>query len=215
MSVIFIIKQFLYDRVLVFYIRLVVSGATHSLQIRNYKNFQIKRKERNRMQLEKLSKNYSIRRLDSNDVNTIFKLFSKNITYYQYCPPFVTKERIMKDLKALPSGKTEKDKYFLGYYENTVLIAVLDLIIGYPEINTVYIGLFMMDTKVQGRGIGTKIIEELCDYLKKTGFQKVELAWVKGNPQSERFWIKNRFNPIEERSSNVADHVIAAIRELN
>jgi RimJ/RimL family protein N-acetyltransferase len=118
-------------------------------------------------------------------------------------------------MEVLPPGKTKSDKYFLGYFEDDILIAVLDLIIGYPSKNTAYIGLFMMDIKVQGKGIGTKIIEELCEYLKNTGFQRVELAWVKGNPQSEKFWIKNNFNIIGERRSNAADHVIAAERDLN
>ncbi|MFA9465002.1 MAG: GNAT family N-acetyltransferase [Velocimicrobium sp.] len=118
-------------------------------------------------------------------------------------------------MEVLPPEKSKSDKYYLGYFENDVLIAVLDLITGYPNKSTAYIGLFMVDIKVQGKGIGTKIIEELCDYLKNTGYKRVELAWVKGNPQSEKFWIKNNFNIIGERSSNASDHVIAAERELN
>ena len=73
----------------------------------------------------------------------------------------------------------------------------------------------MTDIFVQGNGVGTVIIEELCHYLKTVGFGRVELAWVKGNPQSEKFWKKNHFKPMGERSSNAAAHVIAAERKLN
>ena len=52
------------------------------------------------------------------------------------------------------------------------------------------------------------------DWSTKIYFQRVELAWVKGNPQAERFWTKNGFQPIGERKSNAADHVIAAERKL-
>lgn len=166
------------------------------------------------MKSEKISSKYIVRRLDSRDVNAVFELCSKNSLYYKYCPPFITSEGVIADMEALPPGKTKSDKYFLGYYENDTLIAVLDLIIGYPNVSTAYIGLFMIDINVQGKGVGTKIIEELCNYLTKIGFQRLELAWVKENPQAERFWIKNYFTPIGERSSNAAKHIIAAERQL-
>ena len=175
----------------------------------------IYKRKKFKIQLEKISNKYNVRRLDGSDVNTVLELCSKNTLYYQYCPPLITKEGVIQDMEVLPPGKTKSDKYYLGYFENDVLIAVLDLITGYPNESTAYIGLFMLDIKVQGQGIGTKIIEELCEYLKNTGFQRVELAWVKGNLQSEKFWIKNNFNDIGERSSNAAEHVIAAERELS
>lgn len=175
----------------------------------------IYKRKKFKIQLEKISNKYNVRRLDSSDVNTVLELCSKNTLYYQYCPPLITKEGVIQDMEVLPPGKTKSDKYYFGYFENDVLIAVLDLITGYPNESTAYIGLFMLDIKVQGQGIGTKIIEELCEYLKNTGFQRVELAWVKGNLQSEKFWIKNNFNDIGERSSNAAEHVIVAERELS
>ena len=175
----------------------------------------IYKRKKFKIQLEKISNKYNVRRLDGSDVNTVLELCSKNTLYYQYCPPLITKEGVIQDMEVLPPGKTKSDKYYFGYFENDVLIAVLDLITGYPNESTAYIGLFMLDIKVQGQGIGTKIIEELCEYLKNTGFQRVELAWVKGNLQSEKFWIKNNFNAIGERSSNAAEHVIAAERELS
>ena len=90
----------------------------------------------------------------------------------------------------------------------------MDLIAGYPNEDTAYIGLFMTDVSLQGKGVGTTIIEDVCDCVKKNGYERIELAWVKGNPQSERFWKKNFFNPIGERSSNAAEQVIAAERKL-
>lgn len=166
------------------------------------------------MNIKNLSNKYVVRGLDVGDIDAIFELCSKNSLYYQYCPPFITKNGVVEDMETVPPGKTRKDKYFLGYYEDKSLIAVIDLITGYPNLHTLYIGFFMTDIHVQGQGIGTVIIEELCDYAGKIGFQRVELAWVKGNPQAEAFWIKNKFKPIGERRSNVAEHVIAAERQL-
>ena len=167
------------------------------------------------MEYEKLSDTYSIKKLDQMNLDEVFELCGKNTLYYQYCPPFITKDHVIEDMAALPPGKTKRDKFFLGYFEKENMIAILDLIMGYPDKNTVYIGLFMTDIKIQGQGIGTKIIEEVCDYLNKIDIQRSEQALVKGNTQSEKFWNKNNFEFIRETSSNAAEHVIVAERVLS
>ena len=63
----------------------------------------------------------------------------------------------------------------------------------YPNEITAYIGFFMMNKEYQGKGIGTQIIRECAEYLKELRFRKIGLAIDKGNPQSEAFWMKNRF----------------------
>ena len=145
------------------------------------------------MKLKRLSKQYDIRFLKTEDIDTILELCSQNKLFYQYHPPFATKESIMEDMQALPPGKDEKDKFYVGYFDGNQLVAVLDLILGYPNEITAYIGFFMMNKEYQGKGIGTQIIRECAEYLKELRFGKIGLAIDKGNPQSEAFWMKNRF----------------------
>ena len=80
------------------------------------------------MELRALSKNYAVRALDSKDLAAIYALSCKNELYYQYHPPFVTRESIIEDMKALPPGKTYEDKYYIGFFEGDVLVAMMDLI---------------------------------------------------------------------------------------
>ena len=42
----------------------------------------------------------------------------------------------------------------------------MDLIIAYPDANMAFIGLFMMDSDYQGKGIGSLIINQCSHYLK-------------------------------------------------
>ena len=160
------------------------------------------------------SSKYAVRKLTNENIDEIYNLLSPNVLYYEYCPPFVTRQSIMDDMNALPPEKTMEDKYYLGFYQQDKLIAVMDLIDGYPEKGIAYIGFFMTDVSVQRKGLGTEIIEDLCNYFVKEGYYSVRLAWVKGNPQAEHFWIKNRFVPIMETESNAADKVILAERLL-
>ena len=145
------------------------------------------------MEISLLSDCYHVLRMTEDNIAEIYALCRNNTLYYHYCPPFVTEESIASDMKVLPPNKESSDKFFLGYYDGEKLIAVMDLILSYPDRDTAFIGFFMTDTSVQNAGIGSGIIKTLCSFLKNHGFSSVRLGWVKGNPQAEHFWKKNLF----------------------
>lgn len=88
-----------------------------------------------------LSKSYSVRRLTENDVELIYRLSCGNTLFYRYHPPFVTYESILMDMKALPPGKMYDDKYYIGFFDEECLVAIMDLIQDYPVELSAYIGL--------------------------------------------------------------------------
>ena len=175
--------------------------------------------ERNEMRIEmgktlEVSDDYTVHKIREEDVEKVYHLCLGNPLYYEYCPPMVTLNSVREDLTALPPGKTMDDKYFVGFYEGEELIAVMDLIDGYPTKDIAFIGFFMTDASVQKQGVGSRIMADLLDTLKEVGFQAVRLAWVKGNPQAEHFWKKNGFQMLKETTSNAADSVILAEHKL-
>ena len=150
------------------------------------------------MEISSLSKFFVVRKLTINDVDTIYDMMSKNEIFYQYHPPFVTKESVVEDMEALPPNKSYDDKYYIGFFENDSLVAIMDLILGYPTEEIAFIGLFMTNVQYQNKGIGSNIIRDTCDYLNDLGYKKVRLGVDKGNPQSYSFWLKNSFRVISE-----------------
>ena len=62
------------------------------------------------VKIKDLSKTFYVRKLDKDDIEMIYDLSYKNHIYYQYHPPFVTRESILDDMKALPPGKSYDDK---------------------------------------------------------------------------------------------------------
>ncbi|MDO5411700.1 MAG: GNAT family N-acetyltransferase [Lachnospiraceae bacterium] len=113
--------------------------------------------------------------------------------FYQYCPPFVTRDSIRSDLKALPPNTSYENKYYMGFFHEGNLVAIMDLILGYPNQNTAFIGLFMVSKSEQGKGVGTDIISECAGFLKEKHYTRIRLAFAEGNQQSEMFWKKNKF----------------------
>lgn len=150
------------------------------------------------MELHSLSSRYTVRRLDEADIDLLFELMCKNVLFYQYHPPFVTRESILADMKALPPRKCAADKYYIGFFEAQTLVAVMDLILAYPEPDIAWIGFFMTDVRFQGRGIGSAIIREVCAGLRAAGYPRVRLGVDRGNPQSYAFWTKNHFHKLGE-----------------
>ena len=166
------------------------------------------------MEISLLSNRYLVLRMTEENIAEIYALCRNNTLYYHYCPPFVTEDSIVSDMNALPPNKSVSDKYYVGYYEGDKLIAVMDLIMAYPEESTAFIGFFMTDTSVQNKGVGSCIIEELCAALSQFDVSSIRLGWVKGNPQAEYFWHKNGF--IETGATYDTDNytVVVAQRSL-
>ena len=166
------------------------------------------------MNIERLSSKFAVRYLTSDDVDIIYNLSAKNKLFYEYHPPFVSRESILEDMDALPPGKEAKDKFYIGFFEKEKLAAVMDLILDYPKEKVAFLGLFMTEQDYQGQGIGTEIIQECSEYLTELGYSKIRLAIDKGNPQSEAFWTKNSFVKTGEEYPNEVSVYLPMERQL-
>lgn len=167
------------------------------------------------MQIQKLSTSHHVRTLTPDDITMIYELAKQNTLFYQHCPPMVSYQSIAEDLKALPPNTTYDDKYFLGFFQDDVLIAIMDLIFNYPDRHTAFIGLFMVAKKSQNKGIGSNIIRETCDFIKQAGYDRIRLGYVKTNLQSKAFWQKNGFLPTGCESRQPQYTIVIMQKELN
>lgn len=161
------------------------------------------------MDIRKLSDCFDVRRLCEKDMEQIYFLSCGNTMFYEYHPPFVTRESILEDMEALPPGKGYEDKFYIGFFDGETLVAVMDLIRDFPEKRTVFIGLFMMNPQYQGKGVGSKIIGECISCVQKWGYRSLRLGVDIGNPQSLAFWRKNGFTAISEDKYIVMERTLS------
>ena len=150
------------------------------------------------IQIEKLSDSYTIRRLTDADVPMLYAWMLRNDQYFRYCGGSTTPERVRQDLTLCPPGTTPAQKHYVGFFDAGTLVAVMDLIDGYPDADTAFIGFFMMNRELQGQGTGTAIVRDVLAALRALGYTVVRLGIDKENPQSNHFWRKNGFTVLRE-----------------
>ena len=166
------------------------------------------------MEIQKLSVRYRVRQLAERDADAVLALYRGNPQYFDAMHDSPTLESARADLTALPPKKTAEDKFYLGFYEGETVIAVMDLILSYPDERTAWIGLFMVSGMRQGRGIGSRIVKDALSYLKTLGFFAVRLGYVETNPQSKAFWEKNEFRPTGFKSQQEKYTIVLMEKEL-
>lgn len=161
------------------------------------------------IEIANLSSRFQVRKLTEADLEQVLALYQTNPLYFEHFPPLPSLESLSNDLVDCPPGKELSDKYFLGFWDKNQLLAVLDLIDGYPTEDTAYIGLFMVDAKLSNQGLGSRIIAELLPRL-AICFKKVRLGYVESNPQSSHFWAKVGFCPTGEFKEIAGNRIVLA-----
>lgn len=109
-----------------------------------------------RLCCEKFSDFCEVRLLDEKDVELIYGLGVTNPSFYASKGFVPDKNRIKADLRLLPPGKASDDKYFAGFFLSGRMIAAVDLIDGYPDRRTAFIGFLWWTAVFPGKARGQR-----------------------------------------------------------
>ena len=172
------------------------------------------RVERIRLPLQVLAGAYTVRELTAADVPEMLRVARSNPLFYQYMRPDPTEENLAADLTALPPRRTLADKHFFGWFDGARLVAMMDLIWRHPKPDMAFVGWFILDASVQGRGLGRRLVGDVLAMLKGQGVTEVRLGRIEGNPQSERFWHACGFSENGLGYDTDGYHVIVMAKKL-
>ena len=146
------------------------------------------------LDIQSLGTGYNVRRLDEADVTDVFLLLRGNRRYWRALGVRPSRSRLTEVISQVPEGTGDEDKYLLGFYDaRDELVAVLDLICGYPEADDAFIGWFMVESDLQGRGIGSQIFADVRASLKAQGFDHLEVRCPKASEPGVAFWLEQGF----------------------
>ena len=98
-------------------------------------------------------------------------------------------------IETIEYGKNfPEDMYYcIGFSLNGEVIALLSIFEGYPEADTLYIGLFLMKEKFKRKLIGTKIINSIIDESFNAKYNTIKLSVQDNNISGCSFWRKLGF----------------------
>ncbi len=150
--------------------------------------------------LKRRLKNYQIKEITEADYAALHALHLSNENYNAFFDDQpISLESCIAGTKALPPNTTADQKFYIGFYRDGQLVAVVDYIERYPNDKTVWLGLLMVAEYLQRRGIGYSIIEQLLDAVKANGFSSVQLGVIVENHGALAFWQAVGFSEIDRR----------------
>ncbi|MBA3459212.1 MAG: GNAT family N-acetyltransferase [Deltaproteobacteria bacterium] len=76
---------------------------------------------------------------------------------------------------------------------------VIDVVKGYPDARTWYLGLIFIAPSARGAGLGTRLIEELCSYISERRGSWLRLAVVAENHAARRLYDRLGFQFVATR----------------
>ena len=103
-------------------------------------------------------------------------------------------------LMFVPEGRSPDDKAVFGVWDGDELVGLLDLLLRYPDDETVYLGLLLIDRDRQGQGIGAAACQALeRDLLPRWPWaRRLRLSVVRTNAQVLGFWRRMGFTETGE-----------------
>ncbi|MGW1343281.1 GNAT family N-acetyltransferase [Kribbella sp. NPDC002412] len=146
-----------------------------------------------------------LRPIEPADVDALQELIESDSGYTERITGYPPGESDAQSLLMMrPEHLPEDAKLVLGAFQDDHLVAVVDLLRGYPNDHTAFIGLLEVHWNSQGTGLGASTYELVQQYVETswTEVRTLRLAIVDTNAHvATGFWLRQGFEPTgEERS---------------
>ena len=164
--------------------------------------------------IQAFSTEYDVRRIRREDIGEVYQLCKSNEQYYRGLAGIPAPESLTEIISSIPESVTAENKYFVGFYEKDTLIAVLDLIAGYPERDDAFIGWFMVEGSMQRQGIGSRIFADVRAAMKGQGYDSLSLQCAGTHEEALAFWEAQGFRPTGETAVQDGTETLILARSI-
>lgn len=101
-------------------------------------------------------------------------------------------------LRVCPPGIGEDDKFVLAVLEGEERLGCVDLVRGYPDEQTAYLGLLLLKEPHQGHG--SELLRRLTAMATSWGCTAMRLGVIETNLPALHFWSKHGFRQLARKS---------------
>lgn len=92
-----------------------------------------------------------------------------------------------------PPGKDAADKFVFGVNADGEMVGCVDLIRGYPDAATAFIGLLLLMETHQGQGFGRQVLQMIEQIAPDWACTRLRIAVIVTNIAALNFWKKHGF----------------------
>ena len=141
---------------------------------------------------------YIIEPVTLNNLTRYEPVFYTNVEYYTITEGHSATEQDCVETVEYMNDFPPDTCYSIGFSKEDQAVAFLSLFEGDPEPETVYIGLFLINTPFQRKAIGTTIMETIIDESFRLGYHALKLSVQSNNISGYSFWQKMGFKVVAE-----------------
>ena len=129
-------------------------------------------------------------------------------------------ETVLKYGDLPPIKNASIDDYYFMKVKNSEerIIALFDVYHGYPDNETLWISIFVVDTEVQNSNYGREIIRSISEKSKEANWKTLGVAVYLKNWKALRFWSNNGFDKIEgifgDKEYNNDTHALIGLKKI-
>ena len=154
--------------------------------------------------LQALLPNFIIEPVTIDNLSTYEPIFYSNDEYYYLTDGHrATRELCEDTLCDYPPYKV----YSVGVSQNGQAISFLSILEGYPDADTLYIGLLIVDGKFKRKSIGSTIMTVLFTIAADMNFKTLKLSVQENNISGLNFWKKMGFYEIDRCTCDGFDNL--------
>ena len=162
-----------------------------------------------------LSSAFEARLIANENIPEVFALARSNRVYLRYLGERPTKANLTALITQLPEGAQPSSKHFVGFYdEDGYLAAVMDLVCGWPDERTAFIGWFMVAADMQRQGVGSQLFADVRAALEGLGYQSIRLQLPERDKEGISFWQAQGFALTGERDESGRRPLVTLARSL-
>ncbi|HET7436224.1 MAG TPA: GNAT family N-acetyltransferase [Thermoanaerobaculia bacterium] len=148
---------------------------------------------------------YTIERVGPADAARVQPLFERCSDYMLLEEGEPTRpEAAEHSLTVVPAGRDFADKFSFIISSDSAIIGAIDIFRDYPKPNEWWLGLLLLDPATRGRGLGSRVMDALREWLVAQDAHTLWLAVLETNPRAERFWRAQGFAETERQPFTAA-----------
>jgi GNAT superfamily N-acetyltransferase len=143
---------------------------------------------------------HTVRRVDAADTGRVQALFALDPSYWLHVEgaPIRADEAAHAFADRPPSVPPENRHMFL-----VDEVALLDMLEGYPDEHTWFLGLIFIAPSVRGRGFGTRLMHAVRDHARAHGARALRLAVATQHPDARRLYERLGFQFVDLRKRTI------------